>query len=210
MKKIDLDFTSLLDIMLILLFVFLLNSNAENIEKEETVNAQIRELQKEQTETVQNLLSVEAENQLLKAEINEKEEQLDNIQSQLEQALSAPRQSRQTWHNYKTIAQKFHFINVRIAAPNNQLYINETAYPLFISSEEAQDHELRLAKRKEIENILEKEIDQKKGGYQFVLLSSGKDLRIPRLVYTLLWDAIKEVERKYGTEKVFKTEVYWE
>lgn len=201
MKKIDLDFTSLLDIMLILLFVFLLNSHTETLEKEEAGQIQM-------AENLKKIQAAEAENHLLIAENSKKQEQLQDLQRQLEHLLKAPRQSAQTWHNYQTIAQKFYFMNIQITAPDNQLIINEKKHPLFITTEESQSEEMRIAKRKAIEDILEKEIDGKEGGYQFILLSAGKDLRIPRLVYTLLWEAVKETEKKYGPDKVFKTEFY--
>ncbi|RRD94281.1 hypothetical protein EII17_08670 [Clostridiales bacterium COT073_COT-073] len=201
MKKIDLDFTSLLDIMLILLFVFLLNSHTETLEKEEAGQIQM-------AENLKKIQATESENHLLIAENSKKQEQLQDLQRQLEHLLKAPRQSAQTWHNYQTIAQKFYFMNIQITAPDNQLIINEKKHPLFITTEESQSEEMRIAKRKAIEDILEKEIDGKEGGYQFILLSAGKDLRIPRLVYTLLWEAVKETEKKYGPDKVFKTEFY--
>ena len=104
MKKIDLDFTSLLDIMLILLFVFLLNSNAENLEKEEAAQAQIMQSRQETEKALDDLHLAKAENQLLQSETQKYKEQLDDMQKQMERFLSAPKQARQTWHNYQSIA----------------------------------------------------------------------------------------------------------
>lgn len=200
MKKIDLDFTALLDIMLILLFVFLLNSHVDRAETEAQAQAQITQYQEKYEQA-------KAEQELLNIEIQKQEAQRESLQKELAAALSAPNQSVQTWHNYQTLAQKVFFINVTITGPANQLLINDRPQALYISLDQALNQDLRQQKQGEIQELLEREMEAQRG-HPFILISAGKDLRIPRLAYTLLWDAVKEIEKKYGPDKVFKTEFY--
>lgn len=215
MKKIDLDFTSLLDILLILIFAFIINSNAESSQKEAELAASIESAQ-------QQAASYQAENKKLKAELAEMQTALDNqrtdsqaikksmeaMQKELVKMSQNPNISLQTWHNYQVIAKKFLILEISLIAPNNQLVINGKNYPFYISYDELLDEEVKNKKQSALEDIIEKEIDNSVNAGNLILISAGKDVNIPRAVYNFMWETIRKVESKYGKEKLFKTEFY--
>lgn len=222
MKKINLDFTSLLDILLILLFAFIINSNAQVQQKEEAMqsqlekaNAQASELGKllsekdmEQKELEKKL--VEAETQKLQQELYtaQYKVELDNALETIRQQAKSPNLTMQTWHNYKVMANKFLVLNVSIVSPENQLIINEKKMPFFLSYEEVSEEDTRSKKLTQLEDLIEKEIDNSINSGNLILISAGKDGKIERQIYLLLWDAIRNIETKYGKDKLFKTEFY--
>lgn len=222
MKKINLDFTSLLDILLILLFAFIINSNSQTAEKEnrllaelENTNHQKEALQSllkqkddEMKELKKNLADSEAQRLQQEEYVAQYKDALTKTLKELKEHTQTPNLSLQKWHNYKFIANKFLIFNVSIVTPDNQLIINDKKMPFYLSFEEVSSEETRLQKIKQLEDLIEKEIDNSIHSGNLILISAGKDSKIERQVYLLLWDAIRNVENKYGKERLFKTEFY--
>ncbi|MDO4764578.1 MAG: hypothetical protein Q4A29_00855 [Eubacteriales bacterium] len=222
MKKIDLDFTSLLDILLILLFAFILNANAESAQKDKetaakleaaenkvaSLTAQVEAQSKEIAKWKEELEQAKTAAEELKNSTDQYKKDLEKTLAALRKTINQPNLSLQTWHNYQVMAKKFLVIEVSIIAPENRLVINQKKQAVYLSLDDISDSERKSEKMKKIEDLIEKEIDNSTNSGNLILISAGKDVNIPRLIYNLLWDSIRNVESKYGKEKLFKTEFY--
>lgn len=240
-QKIFLDLTPLLDIVLILLFAFMLNVNAASSEKDmklqkenqvnEALKVTINDKEKQITnlknninnlnETIDNLTN--KMNELSFDIANEKEtikdisdnlaKWFDDNQYKLEKVakgenidLLVDKDSLlQQLYKYETISKKYFFIDIKLKSTSNKLFINGKDTNAYISLEEVLTVDFKNNKKEQIKDLIEEVIEDREGGYTFILITLSEEDNVYRYAYTLVWDAIKDIEQKHGTDKIFKT-----
>lgn len=240
-QKIFLDLTPLLDVVLILLFAFMLNINAASSEKDSKLNgehelnnelqATIDEKDKQIKDLKNNILDLEKEVDNLNDNIdemsfdiaNEKDTLLDVSEnlakwfSDNEETLEDIADSKdidklidddsilKQLHKYEAISKKYFFIDIKLKSTQNKLFINEQDMSTYITLEEIDSKEGRSNKKEQIKDIIEKVIDDREGGYTFILITLSEEDHVYRYAFNLVWDAIKDIQQKHGTDKIFKT-----
>lgn len=240
-QKIFLDLTPLLDVVLILLFAFMLNVNAASSEKENKLNGE-QELNNELQSTINGKEKQIAE---LEKNIIDLQKEVDNLNDTMEEISFDVANEKDTllnvsanlakWfssnentleeiaesedidklisndsileqlHKYETISKKYFFIDIKLKSTQNKLFINEQDTNTYITLEEINDSEGKSNKKEQIKDIIEKVIDNREGGYTFILITLSEEDHVYRYAFNLVWDAIKEIQQKHGTDKIFKT-----
>ncbi|GMQ63980.1 coiled-coil domain-containing protein [Vallitalea maricola] len=240
-QKIFLDLTPLLDVVLILLFAFMLNINAASSEKDSKLNGEqelnnelqstIDEKDKQITDLQNNILDLQKEVDNLNDNIDEmffdianERDTLLNVSENLakwfsnnEEALEDIADSEdidkliddnsilKQLHKYETISKRYFFIDIKLKSTQNKLFINEQDMSTYITLEEIDSKEGRSNKKEQIKDIIEKVIDDREGGYTFILITLSEEDHVYRYAFNLVWDAIKDIQQKHGTDKIFKT-----
>jgi len=258
MKKTSIiELNALLDVILLLMFVFILNMNISNTETIEEVNqlkAKNEQLLKENKKISHDYNDLIGEDNKLKLLVQEQSESLkevenmrvayniekqslDNIAKGISRFLELDDGEMKTLlttskdmddknlmeqlskminekdiikqlEKYETISKKFFYVEVEIATDKNRLYINKQATNVYITKQEINDSKLLINKKEQIKDEIEKEINNRNGGYSMILVSLGiADEEVYQYAYEAAWDSIKELENKYGTQKFFKTEL---
>ncbi|MCT4596842.1 MAG: hypothetical protein N4A50_03030 [Vallitalea sp.] len=239
-QKIFLDLTPLLDVVLILLFAFMLNVNVANSEKDNKIqeknqiNATLKETINDKNEHIKQLQSnIQNLNQMINKlqnnmdelsfdTANEKETiknisnnlakwfkdnqyKLDNITNEdsINSLIDEDSLLKQL-SKYETISKKYFFIDIKLKSSSNKLFINGEDTKTFISLEEILTDDAKNNKKEQVKDIIEKVIDNREGGYTFILITLSEEDNVYRYAYTLVWEAIKDIEQKHGTDKIFK------
>ncbi|MCT4687041.1 hypothetical protein [Vallitalea sp.] len=240
-QKIFLDLTPLLDVVLILLFAFMLNINAASSEKDNKLNGE-QELNNELQSTIAEknkqiadlkniILDLQKEVDNLNNNIDEmsfdianERDTLLNVSENLtrwfsdnEEVLEDIADSKDTrklidddsilkqLHKYETISKKYFFIDIKLKSTQNKLFINEQDMSTYITLEEIDSKDGRNNKKEQIKDLIERVIDDREGGYTFILITLSEEDHVYRYAFNLLWDAIKDIQQKHGTDKIFKT-----
>ncbi|GMQ59627.1 hypothetical protein AN1V17_40260 [Vallitalea sediminicola] len=240
-QKIFLDLTPLLDVVLILLFAFMLNVNASSSEKENklngeqelnnelqsTINAkekQIAELEKNIIDLQKEVDNINDTMEEISFDVANEKETLLNVSENLakwfssnENTLEEIAKSKdidklinndsllEQLHKYETISKKYFFIDIKLKSTQNKLFINNQDTNTYITLEEINGAEGKSNKKEQIKDIIEKVIDNREGGYTFILITLSEEDHVYRYAFNLVWDAIKEIQQKHGTNKIFKT-----
>lgn len=235
-QKTFLDLTPLLDVVLILLFAFMLNVNASTSRNDNKVNkdeliASIDEKTTQISKLENNIIELRKKVDNLNDTINEISSDnaietetliaLSNIiadwfttnKTSLENlaetdninALVDKNKVLEQLHKYETISKNYFFIDIKLKSAKNKLYINGIDTKTYISREEVISAKSKNDKKETIKDLIEKVIDNRDGGYTFVLITLSEEDNVYRYAFNLLWDAIKEIQQKYGTDKIFKT-----
>ncbi|GKX28037.1 hypothetical protein SH1V18_05170 [Vallitalea longa] len=240
-QKTFLDLTPLLDVVLILLFAFMLNVNATNSEKDSELNGE-QQINSELQSTIE-----EKDEQIAKLENNiiELKNKVDNLSKDMDEISFDIANERETlmtvsnnmaeWftnnkhtleeladsedigkladddsileqiHKYETISKKYFFIDIKLKSNKNKFFINGKDTNTYIALEEMTSVESKENKKEQIKDIIEKIIDDREGGYTFILITLSEEDHVYRYAFNLVWDAIKELQQKHGTDKIFKT-----
>lgn len=238
-KRSIIELTALLDIILILLFAFMMqvNANEQNIQSEQQV------LQQKNVQLVNAQKAFELENELLRHEIeqmrflHDKEKQtldtltrgiarflqvdeaellaiIEQSENQTDQQVAWVLQQftddtqvmQELW-KHEVLAKRFYFIEVGLKYSYNQIYINGNPTKVTINHQELTTTQQRKMKKEEIKEAIEKVINAREGGVGMVFLSlTLLDEHVYQYAYELAWEAIKEEQEKYGTEKMFVSE----
>ncbi|QUH28403.1 hypothetical protein [Vallitalea guaymasensis] len=240
-QKIFLDLTPLLDVVLILLFAFMLNVNAASSEKDTKINGEeklnnelqstINEKDKHITDLKNTIIDLQKEVDNLNDNIDEmsfdianERDTLLNVSENLtkwfsdnEKTLEDIADSKDIdklidddsilnqLHKYETISKKYFFIDIKLKSTQNELFINEQDMNTYITLEEIDSKDGRNNKKEQLKDIIEKVIDDREGGYTFILITLSEEDHVYRYAFNLVWDAIKDIQQKHGTDKIFKT-----
>ena len=256
-RKSTLELTPLLDVVLIILFVFMMllagkvNEATETKEQAQTqiaqANKNLESALDDITELQRQLEEATSENDLLKqlnedsaAEIkriqsiaDEQQESAENLakaisefiganqndiknlldendeesQSKLNAIMSAEDVAEELL-KYEALSRQFYFIDLELKTSNNRLYINEQSTSVGISSDELGDDDYKQDKIDEIKNIIEEDLDKRQGGSQMVFISvKVHDRYVRQNAWQIVWDAVGEIQEKYGTDKIFRTQI---
>jgi biopolymer transport protein ExbD len=233
-QKIFFDLTPLLDIVLILLFAFMLNVNAGSTEKEnmlhdeQQLNNKLVDTIKSKDNEISNLKeeigTLNKKIDEMSFDISNEKESLINISTNLArwfntnkdmlnqistnkniEKLADKDSILEQLHKYEAISKKYFFVDIVLKSTQNKLFINGEDTNTFISLDEVISPESRKNKKEQIKDIIENVIDNKEGGYTFVLITLKEEDHVYRYAFTVVWDAIKEIQQKHGTDKIFKT-----
>jgi chromosome segregation ATPase len=240
-QKIFLDLTPLLDVVLILLFAFMLSINAASSKKDMELNGEqelnnelqttINEKEQQIAELENNILDLQKEVDNLNNNIDEISFDIANGKNTLfylsenlarwfsnnENTLEEIAENKdiaklldddtilRQLHKYETISKKYFFIDINLKSNQNKLFINKQDTNVYISLEEIDSKEGRTSKIEQIKDIIEEVIDDREGGYTFILITLSEEDHVYRYAFNLVWDAIKDIQQKYGIDKIFKT-----
>ena len=262
-RRSILDFTPLLDVVLLLLFAFMLMMTAQGEKQQQAVEAykeqtqeavdqssdakeqvtkltaeqvalqeSIDALNEEKAELESKLDNLTKENEALNCANDQERESLDQVigglaqflgtneqqikslledgdQSALEE-LTDTKEAAAMLHRYKALSQQFYFIDVMLATEGNRLYINNEATTLGIGYDEINEHSARVQKIDAIKDEIEAVIRSRQGGSAMIFITlSVKDADVYQYAWDAVWDAIGELQEKYGTEKLFRTYIRW-
>lgn len=233
-QKTFLDLTPLLDVVLILLFAFMLNINAASSEDSELtgeLKSTIEEKDEQITDLENNIIELENKVDNLSRDMDEMSFDVTNERETLftisknmanwftnnKHTLEELANSKnienladndsilEQIHKYETISKKYFFIDIKLKSTQNKIFINGKDTNTFIALEEVTSNQTKETKKEKIKDIIEKVIDNREGGYTFILITLSEEDHVYRYAFNLVWDAIKEIQQKHGTDKIFKT-----
>ncbi len=251
-RKSTLELTPLLDVVLIILFVFMIllaNSINEGIQTKNEAQETAEQMQGDLDAALENASELEDGLAALEEEIDRLELSGSLTTEQLEKQREISDEQQQTAENlakavaefigtnqdgieslldensapteqmlssmstegiaeellkYEAISRQFYFIDLELKTENNRLYINGESTSVGISNGEAGSEE----KLDEIKEIIENDLEQRQGGSQMVFISLiVKDRQVRQYAWQTVWDAIGEIQEKYGTDKVYRTHI---
>lgn len=221
--------TPLLDVILILLFAFMINMTNAVKEQETSAGANV-----ERVEQLQKQLDTQTD----KAEIleSQKEAYEDTIQAYLEE-LEQLKEEKNRWmgdidpqlqelldqgvlkgvvdtselsdqlQKYEAIGKKYVFIDVELRTSESKIYINSEETGAYILENEINTPTSKDAKKVALEDLVTSYLEGRQGGYTFALISLKEDGQVKRAQYNLMWDAIKKIQENKGSEKIFITQI---
>lgn len=257
-RKSTLDLTPLLDVILIILFVFMMmlaqqvqQSTAQAAADNEKVDAAeeslsisenslakateyINELEKslEELEAISAITAQEQKKQ--KALMDEQTQTLDNataalamfmvatdsdiqkllndnktqVSDKLLNEITSPALITKHLLKYEALRKQFYFIDIELKGKNNRVYINNSSTTLGISYDETKDTQTRTAKVKDIQNKIEDNLENRQGGANMVFITlSVYDANVYQYAWEIVWEAIGQVQEKYGTDKIYRTHI---
>lgn len=185
-KSFIIDLTSLLDIVLILLFVLFLNV------------AYQKEVNEDENEKVQ---------QELQAKIDKLEEDMSkiNIQNEKVSKWFDDKITKKDIYQLDYISNKFYFIDIYIDNANDyRIFINDKdtniQIPIEIVDNKEVLSEIKLALYEKLDEVL----DQKKGGYEFALITLNDDGKTYKFAYDLVWQTINKLQKDLNDDNIFK------
>lgn len=205
-NNMKIDLTPLLDVMMIIIFAVLMSIQKEHMDMKQSSKDYSKSLE-----------SLSKENQSL----YEKNKDLERILSQYNRYLSQfitdedenislnnPEAFKEEILKYNSIKPKFSFIDIELKTKDNNLYINQQKTNIYIFFEQVSKEESRTSLKRSIQEAIEAQLQVEKGSTPLYLISLKDDGTVYRYAYTLVWEVIKDIEKKYGSDRIFKLEVY--
>ena len=196
------DLTPLLDILMIILFAVLMNVQAEKSVSEETAKEQaqvIEELSKTNRDLVREQEALEGELTKITTFLSEWVEMEDNAFR-----VTQPEELREELIKYETIRDKIFFVDVALQTKSNKLFINDKTAYIYIPYSQVSDKAKRETLKGRIQDLIEEELPLGGGEKSFYVISLKDDGEVYRYAYQVVWEVIKDIEDKYGRDKVFK------
>lgn len=196
------DLTPLLDILMIILFAVLMNVQAEKSVSEETAKEQaqvIEELSKTNRGLVREQEALEGERTKITTFLSEWVEIEDDAVR-----VTQPEGLREELIKYETIRDKILFVDVALQTKENKLFINDKTAYIYIPYSQVSDKAKRETLKGRIQDLIEEELSLGGGDKNFYVISLKDDGEVYRYAYQVVWEVIKDIENKYGMEKVFK------
>jgi len=255
-RKSTLELTPLLDVMLIILFVFMMllaQQVNESTQIKQNAEKSIEEMQDDMDSALSDLSDTEDELGSLNEDYNElldnhnmtEEELLAQKQLSDEQQESAEDLAKAVAEfidseeydikklldaneaasselldsmsidniaeellKYEAISRQFYFIDIELKSENNRLFINDSSTTLGLATEMLDDEEYINDKIDEIKDLIEEDMEDRQGGSQMVFITlKVYDREVQHRAWQAVWDAVGEIQEKYGTEKVFRTQI---
>lgn len=177
-----LDFTPLIDVLLILLFAILLNFQTESVLKTQAQDNQVNELILEK-----NKLSMTV--------------------SQLTEVLDAETLSQiDDYDKLRFLENHMTFLEVTLRTKHNQVWINNKSYPIILNPNNAPLSESeRITYSKNIQTTLLNYIKQHSTSSNIVVVSIGEDGQAYRYAYKLLENALYALSDLSDKQFYFRT-----
>lgn len=223
------DLTPLLDVILILLFAFMLNSNdiyqaqetsiTNEVEKNDLLSTQLQKqsilLQELKDQNVELNINLDTAKEELSTLREEKNNWYDSLASQLPETQSENLSSdaitaanlNEHLQKYDAIRKKYFFVDVELRNDDGKIYINLEDTKVSILEEELKTASSKTAKKDSLKNLLSNYLEDRQGGYTFALISLKEDGRVRRAQYNLMWEVIKELQSELGSDKIFTTKL---
>lgn len=109
---------------------------------------------------------------------------------------------------YEALSRQFYFIDIELKSTNNRLFINDAGTSLGMSTEQLNDEEYISGKVNEIKDLIEENLEDRQGGSQMVFVTlKVYDREVQHRAWQIAWDAIGQIQEKYGTDKIFRTQI---
>ncbi|NMA84198.1 MAG: hypothetical protein GX962_10100 [Epulopiscium sp.] len=230
-KRAIIDLTALLDVILILLFAFILNINVGQHQIEQTLadtqhtneelvielakkNGQIDAMQQEKQDLQQLTKGLAAFLEMNEEEISFILEEISKMNPDASTNLLEPwmdeKQIVQQLLYYQTLQSFFFHLDIGLKGNQNQLFIDHQSTGITISLEDVQQPDNYSKKKRQIMTAIEKEFQNPLGEANRILLSlSLLDTEVYQYAYELALDAIFDLEAKYGPDRIFKAEYHY-
>lgn len=238
-QRIFLDLTPLLDVVLILLFAFMLNMHVSSSQRDtelEKQTAKNQTLSDAVTERNEQISALAKELQHAKDQQQKLEEEISQMVSTMDverESIEAIAGQLSKWfgdtslktiadekmiekfldkntiyeelYKYDTLAKRYFFVDIKLQTSDNEILINDTHTRISITREDILSNEKLDFKRDQLLEAIEKVLNDRQGGYTFVLITLSQEGNVYRIAYNLVWDVIEAIETKYGADKIFKT-----
>ena len=206
-KDIFIDITSLLDVILIILFAAMLHMNNTSIQAEKEVQDMSNEMESLQEDLKSaekdNLMLEEAsevlaaENESLLLEVETLTDRLDFVNHSI---------NIEDLYKYEVVFNKFTFIDLYYEDTEETFYINDENTGIYLTSDDWYDYTLRSNKVSQISAAMEDYIDSIKGGYSFILITYKHTDKVYRYVSQLALASIDYLQSQYKDNTIFETE----
>lgn len=175
------DFTPLIDVFLILLFVILMNSTAE---KDALAEAQTLE-----TQYFQEI-------------INQQGSIIDSLESQL--SLQPDLLDSVT---YAFLRERVAIVPLELKTQNNQLWVDNSPTDLYLLYNDQNTPALRARQKNQIKQELTAYLQDKTSGKSLTLFTLTEDGTVYRYAYVLTQEALSELTRELGNDRTYFLEI---
>ena len=211
------DMTPLLDVILILLFAFLMSVQFEAEEYQE----QSKNLEKEMEKVKEEALLTESQ---LQENISELKKQQDLTNRAIAQFLMQGEMSEELQMssfegllNEETasksllqmdlLSKQYFFLEVRIdTMDRHQVYINDEATQIYLSADKRLDESQKQKDQQSLYDLLANKIDY--SGKKFSMLTLIESRNQYEYASQLLWDVFSEIEVNYGAGQIYKLQYF--
>ncbi|MBC7958347.1 MAG: hypothetical protein H7X94_00645 [Vallitaleaceae bacterium] len=217
------DLTSLLDIMLILLFAFMINMAGNVREQEKTSedskktnealqseldqkNLQVQELEEQLAQDQVQMLELQNRNSKEATLLKEQLETLSEWMGNHEKVVD-PEVLNDTIQKYEAISKFYVFVDIQLQTGDSHIFVNGEDTGIYILEQELTTPEMKATKQSVIEELIANHMDNIKGGYSFALITLSEDGQVKRAQYNLVWEAVKAAQQKKDSDKVFITQI---
>lgn len=204
------DMTPLLDVILILLFSFLMSVQfeAESYqEQNESLEQEIAETRVKLNEQGLELKEIKSENISLEEQLTEYQKQQEILERATAQFFKEEDMATKSLLQMDLLAQQYFFLEVRIDTENrHQVYINEEATQIYLTGDKRLDEEQKSKDKQKIYDILVQKIDY--SGKKFSMLTLIEDRTQYEYASQLLWAVFSDIESAYGAEQIFKIQYF--
>lgn len=172
------DFTPLIDVFLILLFVILLNSQIETKNQSEAYDTSIENYQ---------------------SQINALEVELEAIKSTIPVSEIEPFDLVK----YGFLEDKINVVDVSLRTTGNRLWINDDPTDLYLIFTDQSTPEARSAQKTRIKKVLMDELQSEKVSNIMTLFTLEEDGKVYRYAYLLVTESITELIQELGIDQTF-------
>jgi biopolymer transport protein ExbD len=110
---------------------------------------------------------------------------------------------------YELLSKEFFFVDIIIRSDSNRIYINDQITPVAIDVTDVDSIDKKNQKIQDIKKQISKVLDGRVGGSSmaFVTLSTDNEA-IMHYAWQTTWDAVKQLEEKYGAKNYFSAELF--
>lgn len=243
-KKAIIDFMPLLDVVLILLFAFIMinTSNLETVKSDienknhevQALNDELTSLEKENAELAESLAVAEEALEALEYIYEEQKKSYNQLNDGLSRFINADideiqemaresgsiinietieeftdsKQIASALIEYEAVSKQFYFIDVELKGSENRIYINNEPTSKAINDNILRDDEMMNDKIDEIVSLIEAELSSRQGGSAMTFVTlKVYDNEVYQYAWKIVWDSIGEIQKKYGTDKIFRSSV---
>lgn len=87
------------------------------------------------------------------------------------------------------------------------MYINGQPTNIYIFFNQLSTPKSRTSLKKSIQEAIESQLQLESSKKPLYLIGLKEDGTVYRYAYTLVWEVIKDIENKYGSDRIFKLEI---
>ncbi len=172
------DFTPLIDVFLILLFVILLNSQIETKNQSEVYDTAIENYQ---------------------SQINALEVKLETAESKIPVTDIEPFDMVK----YSFLEDKINVLDISLRTTGNRLWINNKPTDIYLLFNEQSTPDARTAQKSRIKKALMDELQSEKVSNIMTLFTLEEDGNVYRYAYLLVTESITELIQELGIDQTF-------
>ncbi|NDL67155.1 hypothetical protein [Anaerotalea alkaliphila] len=204
-REQTIELTPLLDVILILLFGFMINMSSTLVAKDAVLqealeeNQRILEVSRERREATGRTLDLVAD------WFGLEEALLEVLEPETLAALADPSLVADQLQKYQSLGRHYVFLDIRLHTSLGKVYLNGEDTGVHLLPQELSTAQGRAAKRQQLEELLAETLAAQPGGFTFVLLSLGEDGQVLRVQYNLAWEAMRSIQARHSMDRVFLT-----